>query len=322
MASPIRKAAADNRVNFGSLDMYVAGGGLPEGDYSLFFTLQMYQATNKAGVSQGPPRLGVMITAHSLTDPAHQGDNAPTQFYSMGSNADKSFAPNTEDGGKSLVPIPGGPASTFNESTNWAVFLKNMYDSGLPNGIFTNDLTVLDGTWAHIKQVPEPESRKGFKSATAEGAPDDRGPKTIAVVTEIKEGGAPWEGGGGLPTAAQTTGAKAAAGSKKSGTQQAAGVGAANVGKPNAAPQQVDNDEDIKTAALNAVSGVFEVEKNAPGMLKLVLKSTVGAALRATVGDAVAEAVLQAYWASDDALNSLLGEIGYIVKGPKVVPAG
>src|SRR5512140_2727496 len=124
MAVKQQQVAAIGGVNFGDLGMYVAGGGLPEGDYALEFGVQMYQAENQQGVKQGPPRLGVMVIAHSLTDPAARGENAKHQFYSMGSNADKTFAPNPETG-KGLVLVPGAAGSTLNNSTNWSLFLKS-----------------------------------------------------------------------------------------------------------------------------------------------------------------------------------------------------
>ena len=162
MALPQRRAtapaAAPTGVNFGSLDFYVAGGGLPDGDYiAVDHSAMMYQAKNQQGVSKGPARLGVMITfqpSHDLTAEAQR-----TQFYSLGSNADKSFAPNPETG-KGLVPIPGGPATTLNNQTNWAMYLKSMYDCGLPEGIFQNDLRF---STAFMSTLPTCQSQKSAR---------------------------------------------------------------------------------------------------------------------------------------------------------------
>ena len=54
MAGPVRRTATPppapaEGVNFGDLNFYVAGGGLPEGDYALFFTVQMYQWKKQTG---------------------------------------------------------------------------------------------------------------------------------------------------------------------------------------------------------------------------------------------------------------------------------
>jgi hypothetical protein len=78
-----------------------------------------------------------------------------------------------------------------------------MYDCGLPEGIFTNDLSVLDGIHVHTQNILEPEDRKGFGSQTGEVA-EERRSGLVPVVTEIKEDGKPWEGTGGIPEAAAT----------------------------------------------------------------------------------------------------------------------
>ena len=163
-------------VNFGSLDMYVAGGGLPEGKYVWAnLDVRMHQSTDRqTGVNKGAPRLGVMITLLPLENPVEEAMRE--QFYSFGSTADKSFAPNKE--GTGIVPVPGGPGTTLNNSTNWAYLLKSMYGSaGLPEGIFVNDVSTLIGTHVHMTNVPEPEERgKGFvnKAATGEAAQEER----------------------------------------------------------------------------------------------------------------------------------------------------
>ena len=75
---------AAQQVNIGDLGTFVAGGGLPEGQYALEFEVQNYQAKKADGSTAGPSRLGVMVTAHSLTDPSAEPRN---QFYSMGTKA-------------------------------------------------------------------------------------------------------------------------------------------------------------------------------------------------------------------------------------------
>jgi len=297
-------------INFGDLGMYVAGGGLPAGDYILFFDVCMYQAKNQQGANQGPPRLGVQLSAFPLDSPV--AENKKEQFYSMGSNADKSFAPNPETG-KGVVAIPGAAGQTLNHSTNWAILLKSLYDSGLPQGIFTNDLSVLDGIHVHMEQQDEPEERKGFQSQTGEAAGEmnaNRGPKKIAVVTEIKDDGKPWEGTGGIPEAAP---AKPAA--KVNGKPAAAKP----VAKPAAAapvPAGADADEDLLIAAQNAVSAVLGNAKFAAGCTRVMLRTqTFAEGKKAPGNDAQANAILKAYFATDDALNELLGPLGYTLVG-------
>ncbi len=296
-------------VNFGDSDMYVAGGGLPEDDYLMReLNIEMYQAQTQAGVTKGPARLGVMITFQSLTDGAA---DERKQFYSMGSNAHKSFAPNP-DTGKGIVPIPGGPGQTLNNQTNWAYFLDSLKDSGLPKGIFTDDISVLEGTWVHIQNVPEPEERKAFVrgAATGEaGADAARSPGTIAVVSEIKEDGKPWENTGGEPEAGATV---------PKGTAKAA-KGKAAPKKAADKPADQSDEDAIQTAAINGISSILE--KKPDGCPKMLLRTGTFKSVGESEGADMAQAVIENYFAAgDDALNEILSQISYTLDGGKVVP--
>lgn len=317
MATKTQPPPTVSGVNFGDLGFYVAGGGIPPGQYALEFTVQMFQAQNAQGVQKGPPRLGVMVKAHSLTDRAYQGENAHSQFYSMGTSADKSFAPNP-DTGKGVIAIPGGPASTMNNSTNWAILLKSLYDCGLPNGVFTNDLSVLDGVEVITSNIPEPEERKGFQSATAEAAPMDRKPGMISVVTEILENGKPWEGGGGIPSPSATSAKEASKVAPKAAGPQKV--------QPIADPAASTVDEaDVTTAAQSSAAEVLTkavTPKNPTGKMNRVLfRASVFSAVKDTYSNEVAQAVANAFFTTDNALNSLLGALGYKLTGADVVPA-
>lgn len=307
--------AAPTGVNFGSLDMYVAGGGLPEGDYVFSdLSVQMYQAQTQAGVARGPARLGVMITLIPLSDPREE--NARTQFYSMGGSADKSFAPNPETG-KGIVPVPGGPGTTLNNGTNWALLLKSLYDCGLPEGIFSNDVSVLEGTHVHIINVPEPEERRGFvnKNATGEAPMEERKNATVAIVSEIKDDGKPWENTGGIPEAP-------VAAAPKAGVKVMPKPRVNGAVKPVAAPAPAaapSGDEDVEVAAITAVSSF--IEKNPNGMSRLLLKTGTFKAVKDAQGDDMASAVTETYFANDDVLNALLGQFGYSIQGAMIKPA-
>ena len=313
MAGPVRRTAAPpaavaEGVNFGDLNFYIAGGGLPEGDYALFFTVQMYQWKKQTGQLVGEPTLSVVVDCYPLSDPTEEAKLV--QPYGMGRKAHLSFAPNP-DTGKGVVAIPGGPASNCNNMTNWAVFLKSLYDSGLPPGIFTNDLTVLDGIHAHLVHIPEPAERKGFASATAEVTADERN-KTIAVVSEIKEDGKPWEGTGGLPAAPAKGKAPAAKAPAKAPARAAAPA-------PAPVAEAPAENEDVETAAINAVSDVLTTSPN--GCPKLVMRTTVFNKLGGTKSD-MAQAVIDQYFGTDQALNALLGQVGYVLAaGGKIQPA-
>lgn len=293
MATAIRRAApaptpqpATDGVNFGDLGFYSGGFTLPEGDYTLTFKVQNFDGFGTG--KKGPMRLGVMLDAQASDGEVKQ------VFYSMGSKADQSYAPNPSTG-KGLVPIPGGPGGGLNNSTNWMVFLKSLYDAGLPQGVFTNDLGVLDGVKVHMVQIPEPEDRKGFQSATGEAGQEPRQNQKIAVVSEILDGGKPWETG-----QAQTKPAAAA--------------------KPTAAPapvQEASADDDVLTAALAGLEVVLTKSPN--GCTKLLARTGTFAAVSGAYSAEMATAVIDTYFSSDDALNTALGQLGYKVAGPKVV---
>lgn len=304
-----KKTAPASGVNFGSLEMYVAGGGLPEGNY--IWANMDVRMHSGFGEKKGVPRLGVMITLLPLDNPVEEA--AREQFYSFGSAADKSFAPNAT--GTGVAPIPGGPGTTFNNSTNWALLLKSLYDCGLPEGIFSNDISTLIGTHVHMTNIPEPEERKGFqnKAATGEAAQEDRRAGTVAVVSEILDGGAPWEGGGGIPEAAP---AKPAA--------KVNGKVATPIRKTVAAPPPPpapDNagDDDIQAAAISGIAAVLE--KNPNGCLKLVLRTSTFKAVQAQAGDDMANAVVETFFGDDATLNALLGTVGYSISGGSVKPS-
>lgn len=334
--------AAMDGINFGSLSIYVAGGGLPEGDYALEFAVRMYQATNQQGVTRGPERLGVMVTAHSLTDPNAEPRD---QFYSMGRNAHLSFAPNP-DTGKGLVPVPGGAGTTLNNSTNWHFFLKSLYDCGLPDGVFVNDLSVLDGVWVHITNVPEPEERKGFGGAQTGEVAEERRAGTIGVVSEILQGGAPWDGGGGFETAPAPAPAARRAAPARAGalatTARPAARAAAPAARPAARaaapaarpvarraaapppePEPVEgevSDDDIIAAAVSGIEAVLSDPTNAKGISRLKLRTGAFKAISESQGDDMAQAVQEMIFVPDDQLNAVLGELGYQLKGTNITP--
>lgn len=320
MAPVARRTAAapppvSEGVNFGDLGMYAAGGGIAEGDYALEFTAQMFQAVKQNGVASGPPRLGVMITAHSLVDPAAE---PKTAFLSMGANADKSFAPNP-DTGKGLVAVPGAQGTTLNNSTNWFHFMKSMYDCGLPVGIFSNDLTVLDGVHVHLTNIPEPEERKGFgQSKTGETQVEERQNRTMPIVSEIKEDGKPWEGTGGFEIAAPAAAPKVA---PKKVAPKAPAAAASRVAFT--APVAVEEaaaqgEEEVLSAAVQATSSILE--KSPAGVTKLLMRTGTFKAVNEAAGADMAQAVIDTFFGSDADLNGLMNQLGYGVAGTSIKP--
>jgi hypothetical protein len=288
--------------------MYTGGGGFAEGNYALEFDVLMYQPVSQAGMNMGPEKLAVRVTCHAL--PFSDGEQPRLQYYSLGSKAHLSFAPNPETG-KGLVAVPGGPATSLNDSTNWAVFLKSLHDAGMPEGTFSNDISVLDGIHVHMQNQPEPESRKSMRnSKTGEAAEEIKNSGFIAVVSEILPGGAPWEDGGGLPGSepVKTAPAKAAPKAAAKAAPKAAVVTA-----------PAGDEDDIETAALAGVSAMLEA--NPKGMKKLPLRGGVFKHLNAQYGNDITQAVIATYFTTDEKLNELLGPVGFVVKGTDVVPA-
>lgn len=304
------QTAPASGVNIGDLGMYVAGGGLPEGNYALEFNVEMYQAQDAKGTVKGPARLGVMVTAHPLDDLSAE---VRKQFYSMGSSADKSFAPNPETG-KGVIAVPGGPATTLPNSTNWFYLLKSLFDCGLPQGIFANDFSVIDGIHVHMTPVPEPEERKGFvNNKVGEVDQPERKNGTISVATEIKENGKPWEQTGGIPAREAKPGAKPNGKTTTVATKVPAKAGL----KPAAAASAEVTEEDVMSAAIQGATDVLEA--NPEGCTKIAIRTGTFKAVTAKEGADMAQLVQETFFSSDEALNSVLNQLGYAVQGGKVV---
>lgn len=347
MAAPARPrpvaaaaAAVDNRVNFGDDAFYTGGGGIPEGRYILYFDAVIHQYEKQDGAKAGPPFLAVRVAAYTFEQP----DAEPTLgYYSMGSKAILSFMPNPDDEGKSLVAIPNGPATSANESTNWNLLRRSLTDSGMPPGTFTNDLRAIDGVWVHVTHIPEPEGRKAFGAATGEAQPEERKNRTIAVVSEILDGGKPWEGGGGIPAApmaAPGSGPTPALAPGKvtrmpakapappapvaaaAGPKRAPGRAPAVAPPPPTAAAESNGAVDaaaVESAAQNGAAAVIETQPN--GLPKLVLKTGVFKEVQKVHGAEMATLVIDTYFQDDSSMSSLLGSVGYMIEGPRVVPA-
>jgi hypothetical protein len=299
--------------NFGNLSGYSAGGGLPEGDYCLNNVhIKMHQSIDPQGVKRGDARLSVMITFIPLTGDGDEVEKA----YSLGSKAHLSWVPRAD--GKGIEPVVGGPGTPPNNGTNWALFVKSLLDSGMPEDVLKDDVSALSGTWVHMQNVPEPEERKGFAQAATGEAGQDTRPKTVAIVSEIKENGKPWEGTGGVP-----------AGNLGKGT--ARNVDTASLGKANGSPatpkgavakpvttSSPSEGEDPLEAAQAAITEVLE--KKPEGMNKLMLKTSTFKVVNENFGQDMAQKVTNEVFGNEKALGAVLGAIGYRLDGANVKP--
>jgi hypothetical protein len=302
---PVPKRAAAEAVSFGSIANYVSGGlSIPEGDYALDFTIKMFTPTKKDGSQSADPFLAVVLSASPLS-----GGDAIEGVYSLGRKAHLSFAPNP-DTGKGLVPAAGGAGQPLSRGTNFFLLLESLYNSGLPEGVFDNDLSVLDGIHVHMHPTPEPAERAEFRASTGESAlgadGKPKGPRMIALVTEIKDDGRPWEGTGGAP------------GEKTAKKAVAKAVAAPKAGpRPVAVPQE--EEVDLLTAANAAITDYFTANEN--GGTKVGLRTATFKFVSENQDADTANAVIKTYFSNDDALNGLIGDAGYVVSGLKVVPA-
>lgn len=309
---PVRPPSPVDDVNIGDYKQLTSGYTIPDGAYTCFFNVVMHAGfgTNTRNL---PPRLGLMMDAFPLDRPVEKAYQA---FFGFGKDAEKSFAPNPVTG-KGLVRVPGGPGTMPYASTNYGYFLKSLYDCGLPEGVLSNDFTVIDGSHLHLTSQPEPEERKGFVNNTAE-VQEPRKDSKITVVTEILDGGKPWEGTGGMPVFDNSPKTAPKVAPKTAPAARApAKTGPVAVAAPAPTTTDAEVDETVQTAAITAASEVITQFPN--GTTKTLLKTRVKTALASDPD--LAAAVDATYLADDNGLTTLLGFLGYSLKGPMVVVA-
>lgn len=305
-------------------DLYSSGGStiIPEGDYALELTAQMYQAEKKTGEKVGKARLVVMVTAYPINRETGELTGEPIQKpYGLGTRAHESFQPDP-DTGKTLIPVPGAPYQTLMGNTNWALLRKSLVDCD-PTVATLPDFSAIDGIWVHMQNVPEPEERKNFtaKTASAEDEEEKRqGPGVVGIVTEIIA--KPWENEGGIPTVeaapapVKKTAAKApvktAAAPVKAPVKPAVKP---PVQKAAAAPAAAADDDDMRVLAVSLISA--QLENNITGMKRLKLRTEVFKA----AGDN-ANGVISTAFKDDDTLNGILNGLGYQISGGDIVQQG
>lgn len=309
-------------IDFGSDGFYSGGLGLPEGKYSVSFHTQMFQPTKANGTPAGAAFLCVMMTCYPL-----QGGDKAEHPLGCGQKAHLSFVPSAD--GLGFDSVPGGPGVGMNDQTNWSIFRTSMRNCGLPEGILKNDVSVLNGMWIQTQNVPEPESRKQMRSQTGEAAlnadPNTNRVRTCVVVAEILDNGKPWEGTGGLP---ENEGDALLDAAPKPAVRRAiapaAAAPAARVAPPAAAPEPAETEvsvEDIATAAMTGCTEFLTNPKYARGCTKVQLRTGCFTAVSKSQGEDMANAVLETYFGSDDTLNVILGELGYVSTGSNITVA-
>lgn len=292
--------------NFLDPDFYSGGFSLAPGLYAMEHNIVLHAYTDKDGNTKGDPRLGIMLDAYPINEKGESTGAKAQQFLSMGTSAHKSYVPN--ESGKGLEAVAGGPGSVSNKA-NWFFYMESMLNCGAPRG--GADISVLDGIWVRIDSIPEPEERKGFGS-TGEVQQEKKGTSKIPVVTEILDGGKPWEGTGGIPDVDAPAAPAVKAGPK--------GVVKPAAAKP-APAAAAELDESVLTAATNGIAAVLTKPQNAKGMVKLMLKTGTFKAVKEAESDEVAQAVIEHFFGADEtALASLLSELDFKIEGTRITP--
>lgn len=307
VAAPAPKGGS---VNLGDDALYSGGGqfDLPPGKYALEASTQNFTS------EKGKTFLCVMMNFHPL-----EGGEPIAKPLSLGQKASLSFAP-SEDG-LGFEPIPGAPATTMPSISNWGIFRKSLIDSGLPPGYLSNDVSVLNGTWVQTDNQ-ENEERKKMRAQpkVGEAAGDPAAQRNFddksVVVTEILEGGRPWEGTGGFdfPAAAAAPKPTAVKAPARPGPRAAAPA-------PVEAPAEEEEGLDVVVQA--GIGSFLEQEKNAHGCTKLQLRAAVFSYVSKAMGDDSAQEAGVTYFGagSDAALKDLLTPLGYTVVAGQIKPA-
>jgi len=322
-APPPPPPQSGGSVTFGGEGFFSGGLGLPEGNYAVTFSTQMFQPTKADGTaSRTPAFLAVMGTFYPIDAQGNSLGEPTDHPLSCGSQASESFVPSAD--GKGFDAIPNGKAQGMWNLSAFGIFYDSLKNAGLPPGLVTNDFSVLDGVWVHTQNIPEPEEKREFsKRARAKtgaaamqgGQEDDSRTRTVTVVTEILEGGKPWEGTGGIPDVDAP--APPVQTAPKPGPRAVAGRPAARavVAPPPPPPAAAGEgiEDDVAQAALNACSEVLSTKPN--GLTKVALKTAAFTAAKKTYGDDVAQAVMSDWLQSDETLNGVLDELGYTISG-------
>lgn len=325
VAAPIVAAAqpvvnGQNAFRLFDTSSYVGGKDIAEGDYAIALEARMHQPTDSNGKAypNSKPRVGVMFTCYPL-----DGGEPQEKFVALGTKADGSWAPRAD--GLHFVPVAGGPGHLPSNKSNWVFLMESMLQAGLPAELADADFSAINGTWAHVKSVPEPEERKSYGkkkggASTGEAAMDatkaddePRGSGLIPSVVSFLDGGKAWEGGGGFPEAAAEAAPAAPVVNTPPARRRVAPAAAAAVAAPQAAAPSVPAGEadELSSIVLNEIGNVLGDAANVNGLTLLKLRIGVNSALVKAHGVETATAIMDQTIGNDAVLSGLLGQVGY-----------
>lgn len=308
---PLRRAAnVQTYVPFLRLETYSTGGGIPDGDYLwVDLSVLMHTPTKKDGTVVGAPRLAVRVTMDPPNG-AQTVEERREQTYSMGTKAHLTYQPDPETA-KRIIPIPGAPAASIYEGSNFNLLLKSLYDSGMPQDYAMDDLRSLEGILVHITSIDEPVERAGFRTQNQTEVQDaPKKPSKIPVVSQVIK--APWLGNmaaaapvpltkPAVPHAVTPISNVAASVVPVNGTPAPA-AGQPILDEESAAVQAImeilDASPGNKTSKLNLQTGAFRILKSHPGK----------------------QSIMNTYFANNDNLAALLSQLGYGINAGAIAP--
>lgn len=291
-------------VSFGDSTLYTAGAAIPDGKYALKFS----HVIDRGKDGKGAERLAVRVKFYPL--PYSAEAKVLEHTYSMGKAAHLSMRPHP-DNPYQLVKVPDGPNPNFNDNTKWAIMKNSLHQSGMEEGVLTDTFETINGVHVVIANQPAPkewsEIGKNSDLAGEGGAQANTNrPAMIPVVSMIEDDGKPWEGGGGIPT-----GDEAPATAKKSTAKPAS--------KPVAAKGKKSDGEDIAEIAELGISAWMA--KNEEGCSKTALKAGAFAWISKNHDEDTANKFMEEVAEDADTLATILGRLGYEIKGIKISPA-
>lgn len=293
--------ATVKHASFGSLSSLVASGfSIPEGNYKLTFECKLW-APEK---SNFPASLGVMV---SFEDP--DGEKEPKEkFYSFGRKVHEAFMVDPKSGGKKIKEIPGKEGN-FPDGTKWSILLNSLYNAGLPEGHFVDDISVLDDLVGHVHEELEPEDWSKIQKSTgdAEAKPKQRG--TIAVVTEFID--PPWEKGGKKKSKPPVKG-KAEPEEEEEEEDEKPVKKATKKGAKS-------EEEELAETATELVKTVLEA--NEEGMAKIRFRAALVPLAKKALKDdeELVDALTDFLFSDDDNLIAILDQVGFELDGKNIV---
>ncbi len=306
-SKPLKKKPVAG-VPFLDMSTYAEGGqsfDIPEGNYAI-----QYRVVN-AKYTDGTTPIGTEITAFPLG-----GGDPVVKFITYGKGMEESWMPSGD--GMSVLETEQEEdfvRKPFSKKGNWAVHLKSLYDAvpDIPN--LSDSFEPIDGIWATIQNIPEPEERSTFGQSTAEETEKRKKfPNKIPVITAILDGGKPWEGGGGFDFEAKPT---------KTVAKKPAPPAVKPKAKPTPEPEEEAEEEqdeneasDATTVADSAVAAFLA--KNKAGSSSAMLQTSVFSAVKKEHGAEMAQAVMGIL--KGDSYEALLGGHSFELKGVMVKP--